>query len=98
MVVLRIGENEARRVIRRWTQMDADVGAKNLSPTFMGDVNRLLFMNEITEQPTNFLRLGVVFFILGLGQLLQGRLLIALFQFFLAALLWLVWMGWLIHL
>ena len=38
------------------------------------------------------------FFIPGLGQLLQGRLLIALFQFVLAAVLWLIWMGWLIHL
>ncbi len=37
------------------------------------------------------------FFIPGLGQLLQGRLLIALFQFVLAAILWFIWMGWLIH-
>ncbi len=37
------------------------------------------------------------FFIPGLGQLLQGRLLIALLQFFLAALLWLIWLGWIIH-
>ena len=38
------------------------------------------------------------FFIPGLGQLLQGRLFIALFQFFFAGFLWLFWMGWLIHL
>ena len=38
------------------------------------------------------------FFIPGLGQLLQGRLLIALIQFFLAAILWFIWMGWIIHL
>jgi TM2 domain-containing membrane protein YozV len=38
------------------------------------------------------------FFIPGLGQLLQGRLLMALFQFILAALLWIVFLGWLIHL
>ncbi|MGB7159050.1 MAG: hypothetical protein WBD40_13360 [Tepidisphaeraceae bacterium] len=38
------------------------------------------------------------FFIPGLGQLVQGRLLLAAIQFVLAALLWLVWMGWLIHL
>ncbi|MYC12274.1 MAG: hypothetical protein F4Y39_00965 [Gemmatimonadetes bacterium] len=38
------------------------------------------------------------FFIPSLGQLLQGRLLIALFQFVLAAILWFIWMGWLIHL
>jgi TM2 domain-containing membrane protein YozV len=38
------------------------------------------------------------FFIPGLGQLVQGRLLMAVIQFVLAALLWVVWMGWLIHL
>lgn len=38
------------------------------------------------------------FFIPGLGQLLQGRLLRAAVQFVLAGLLWLIWMGWIIHL
>ena len=38
------------------------------------------------------------FFIPGLGQLLQGRLLLALVQFVMAALLWLIWLGWVIHL
>ena len=38
------------------------------------------------------------FFIPGLGQLLQGRLLMAVVQFFLAVALWVVWMGWAIHL
>jgi TM2 domain-containing membrane protein YozV len=38
------------------------------------------------------------FFIPGLGQLLQGRLLMAIFQFCLAGVLWLVWLGWLVHL
>jgi TM2 domain-containing membrane protein YozV len=38
------------------------------------------------------------FFIPGLGQLVQGRILKALIQFVLAALLWLVWLGWIIHL
>ena len=38
------------------------------------------------------------FFIPGLGQLIQGRLLMALIQFVLAGLLWLVLLGWLIHL
>jgi TM2 domain-containing membrane protein YozV len=37
-------------------------------------------------------------FIPGLGQLLQGRLGMAIVQFVLAALLWLIWMGWIIHL
>jgi TM2 domain-containing membrane protein YozV len=38
------------------------------------------------------------FFIPGLGQLVQGRILMALIQFVLAGVLWLVWLGWLIHL
>ncbi len=38
------------------------------------------------------------FFIPGLGQLLQGRLLMAIFQFVLAAVLWFILMGWVIHL
>lgn len=38
------------------------------------------------------------FFIAGLGQLLQGRLLAAVVQFVLAAVLWLVFLGWIVHL
>jgi len=38
------------------------------------------------------------FFIPGLGQLIQGRVLKAGVMFVLAALLWLVWLGWAIHL
>ncbi len=38
------------------------------------------------------------FFIPGLGQLIQGRVLMALIQFVLAGLLWIVLLGWLIHL
>ena len=38
------------------------------------------------------------FFIPGLGQLLQGRLLMAIVQFCLAAVLWFVLLGWIIHL
>ena len=37
------------------------------------------------------------FFIPGLGQLLQGRLGIALVQFVLAAVLWLALLGWIVH-
>jgi len=37
-------------------------------------------------------------FIPGLGQLLQGRLLMAIVQFFLAAAFWIIWLGWVIHL
>ena len=38
------------------------------------------------------------FFIPGLGQLLQGRLLMAIIQFCLAAVLWIFLFGWIIHL
>jgi len=37
-------------------------------------------------------------FIPGLGQLLQGRLLMAIFMFVFAALLWIILLGWIIHL
>lgn len=38
------------------------------------------------------------FFIPGLGQLLQGKLIRALIMFVSAAILWWIWMGWIIHL
>ena len=38
------------------------------------------------------------FFIPGLGQLLQGRLIMAVIHFVLAALLWIILLGWVIHL
>ena len=38
------------------------------------------------------------FFIPGLGQLVQGRLLKAVIMFVLAAALWVIWMGWIVHL
>lgn len=38
------------------------------------------------------------FFIPGLGQLLQGRLIMAIVQFVLAGALWIFLMGWIIHL
>ena len=38
------------------------------------------------------------FFIPGLGQLVQGRIFMALIQFVLAGVLWIILLGWLIHL
>lgn len=38
------------------------------------------------------------FFVPGLGQLLQGRLIKAAVQFVLAAILWVFLLGWIIHL
>jgi TM2 domain-containing membrane protein YozV len=37
------------------------------------------------------------FFIPGLGQLIQGRLLAAVVQFVLAAVLWFILLGWIVH-
>ena len=37
------------------------------------------------------------FFIPGLGQLLQGRIIAAAVQFVLASVMWVVWLGWLVH-
>ena len=37
-------------------------------------------------------------FIPGLGQLLQGRIILAAFMFILAGVLWFFWLGWIIHL
>lgn len=37
------------------------------------------------------------FFIPGLGQLLQGRLLMAIIHFVLAGILWIFLLGWIIH-
>lgn len=38
------------------------------------------------------------FFIPGLGQLVQGRLIAAVLHFVLAAVLWLILLGWIVHL
>ncbi len=38
------------------------------------------------------------FFIPGLGQLLQGRLIMAVVQFVLTGILWIFLLGWIIHL
>jgi len=37
------------------------------------------------------------FFVPGLGQLLQGRIFMAAFQFVLAGILWFFWLGWAVH-
>ena len=37
------------------------------------------------------------FFVPGLGQLLQGRLLVAAIHFVLSILLWLLWLGFIMH-
>ncbi|OOG60301.1 hypothetical protein [Rhodanobacter sp. C03] len=55
-------------------------------------------MSEGQGSSGNVLAAICSFFIPGLGQLVQGRLLKAIIMFVLAALLWIVLLGWLIHL
>lgn len=46
----------------------------------------------------NVLAAACSFFVPGLGQLFQGRLGMAIFQFVFAAALWIVLLGWAVHL
>ena len=46
----------------------------------------------------NILAAACSFFVPGLGQLFQGRLFMAVFQFVLAAVLWFFLLGWAVHL
>ena len=46
----------------------------------------------------NVIAAAASLFIPGLGQLLQGRLLMAIIQFALACVLWWFMLGWLVHL
>ncbi|MFC5436659.1 hypothetical protein ACFPME_08825 [Rhodanobacter umsongensis] len=55
-------------------------------------------MSEGQGSSGNVLAAICSFFIPGLGQLVQGRLLMAIIMFVLAAALWIVMLGWLIHL
>ena len=57
-------------------------------------------MSSTTGQGTagNVIAALCSFFIPGLGQLVQGRLIAAILHFVLAAVLWLVLLGWIVHL
>jgi TM2 domain-containing membrane protein YozV len=55
-------------------------------------------MSEGQGSGGNVLAAICSFFIPGLGQLVQGRLLMAIVMFVLAGLLWIVLLGWLVHL
>ena len=46
----------------------------------------------------NVIAAACSFFVPGLGQLVQGRVFMALLQFVLAAVLWFVLLGWVVHL
>lgn len=55
-------------------------------------------MSEGQGSSGNVLAAICSFFIPGLGQLVQGRVFKALVMFVLAAVLWIIWLGWIIHL
>lgn len=55
-------------------------------------------MSEGQGSSGNVLAAICSFFIPGPGQLVQGRVFKALIMFVLAAVLWVVWLGWIIHL
>ena len=54
-------------------------------------------MNEGQGSAGNVLAAFASLFVPGLGQLLQGRPLLALLQFVLACVLWTILLGWIIH-
>ena len=68
----------------------------------MIDSSRQSPLNEVNMQGQgsagNVIAALCSFFIPGLGQLVQGRLLMAILHFVLAGVLWLIFLGWIIHL
>lgn len=54
-------------------------------------------MNPAQGSAGNVIAAICSFFIPGLGQLVQGRVLAALIHFVLFALLWIILMGWIMH-
>lgn len=59
---------------------------------------KMEFMSNGQGSTGNVIAALCSFFVPGLGQLIQGRLLIAIIQFVLAAILWWFLLGWIIHL
>lgn len=68
----------------------------------MIDSSRQSLLNEVNMQGQgsagNVIAALCSFFIPGLGQLVQGRLLMAILHFVLAGVLWIIFLGWIIHL
>jgi TM2 domain-containing membrane protein YozV len=69
-------------------------------PSRIIDVPTLSARNDVSGQGSagNVIAALCSFFVPGLGQLLQGRLFLAIIQFCLAAVLWFFLLGWAIHL
>jgi hypothetical protein len=88
------------------------LGCQRMRPYYVWDIATRSQRNRLVELASahnieamagqgsagNVLAALCSFFIPGLGQLLQGRLLMAIVQFCLAAILWFVLLGWVIHL
>ena len=68
----------------------------------MIDSSRQSLLNEVNMQGQgsagNVIAALCSFFIPSLGQLVQGRLLMAILHFVLAGVLWIIFLGWIIHL
>jgi hypothetical protein len=66
--------------------------------TFAGLIIKGAFFMPGQGSAGNVIAALASFFIPGLGQLIQGRLLMAIFFFVLAIILWIFLLGWIIHL
>ncbi len=62
------------------------------------NINQICLIMSGQGSAGNVIAALASFFIPGLGQLLQGRLIMAIVQFVLAGALWIFLMGWIIHL
>ena len=67
--------------------------------SFWDDIMYIAYMNQTGRGSAgNVIAALASFFIPGLGQLVQGRLVAALLFFVVAAILWFFLLGWIIHL
>jgi hypothetical protein len=82
-----------------WSQRDDLIDAKRLRKELVHRRERGSIYPMAGQGSTgNVIAALCSFFIPGLGQLIQGRLLMAAIHFVLSIVLWIVLLGWLIHL
>jgi hypothetical protein len=87
-----------RTLLHRWRSAPRDIyiaPKKLLAPAVNGTSVSLMAGQGSAG---NVIAALCSFFVPGLGQLIQGRLLMAIIMFVLAAVLWFVLLGWIIHL
>ncbi len=92
------GEIIAPLLRRSVSERDHDTDSPTEKPLVVSDETRKRFPMAGQGSTGNVIAALCSFFIPGLGQLIQGRLFMAIIQFVLAGLLWIVLLGWLIHL